>query len=849
MAKQKVVSKITKQTDEGFFSKFELNKILPQKHHPWIVILIIFILFLIFLNPLYFGNKTFQSGDIITMESMKNYLEKDREGFSLWNPYIFAGMPAYALSTEPTWFNIIYTVYTSIRTAFASLFSVQYAMWSFYLIILTITSFFLMHYLTQNTLVSLFSALATSFSTGIIVFLFIGHVTKLTSLCMYPLLFLLILRIKEKFTLLDFLLLIVTLQILIQGFHVQIIFYIFFAIAIYFIYFIIRHLIKKEKEQLRGLIKAGFSVIFAIIIALLIQSDNFTQIYEYTPYSTRGTESLIEKSAPRTTKSESDYYDYHTEWSFSLGEVLTFIVPSYYGFGNSTYKGPLTNNQEVEVNTYFGQMRFVDVAMYMGIIIFFLGIYAMIALRKNPLVQYLTILIIISLLISFGKNFPILFDLMFYYFPYFNKFRVPSMILVLIQINLPILAGLGLMKILSFKDGKDLNIKLILRNIALGISSTLVLTLLLNTLISNWFIERVNSYADTLQNSQLAQQYRVLADYTSLMFVNDLLLGLLFLTICIWSIYLYFHRKFSADILIGIFIIVTIVDLWRIDSRGAKYIDNPDIKRIFAEPDYISFIKKQNDKEPFRIFNVKQDGSPGSLNNNTNFHVYFLIEDFYGYSGIKPRAYQDYMDIVNPINRDLWNMLNVKYLITAQPYSIPGMRQLYNSEGTTVYYNEYYLPRMFFVEKIENLSPLDFLNQFKDGKINPQKTGIIDGEIPVLEPPDSTAKINITKYDEALIEANIQASGNNFVFIGNTYHPGWKAFINGKETKIYKTNHGFLGLIVPKGNNKIKIEFAPDSFFIARNISFILSSFVVLGLLLTIIVSFLKRKKIKTIGQ
>ncbi len=849
MPKQKNVSKPLKKIEESFLSKFDINSWLPQKHQPWIVILIIFILFLIFLNPLYFGNKTFQSGDIITMESMKNYLEKDRDGFSLWNPYIFAGMPAYALSTEPTWFNVIYTVYTSIRTAFASSFSVQYAMWSFYLIILSITSFFLMRYLTKNTLISLFTAIATSFSTGIIVFLFIGHVTKLTSLCMYPLLFLLILRLKQKFTLIDFLMLIITLQILIQGFHVQIIFYIIFATAIYFIYFLIRYLIKKEKEQIRGLVKAGFSVVFAIVIALLIQSDNFTQIYEYTPYSTRGTESIIEKSSPKTAKTESDYYEYHTEWSFSIGEILTFIVPSYYGFGNSTYKGPLTDNQPVEVNTYFGQMRFVDVAMYMGIIVFFLGVYAMIVLRKNPLVQYLTILVVISLLISFGKNFSLVFDLMFYYFPYFDKFRVPSMILVLIQINLPILAGLGLMHILSLRDKVQEKNNIIFRNIGLGISAAFVLIILLNSAISNWFVERINSYANTLQNQQLAQQYRVLADYTTEMFTTDLILAFLFLTVCAWSIYFYFQRKFSADILVLIFIVITVIDLWRIDSRGAKYIDNPDIKKIFAEPDYITFIKSLNDKEPFRIFNAKQDGSLGSLNNNTNFHAYFLIEDFYGYSGIKPRAYQDYMDVVNPINRDLWNMLNVKYLITDQPASIPGMKQLFNSDKSYVYLNELQLPRIFFIDKIENISPLDFLNQFRDGKINPRQTGIVDGEIPNVEKPDSTVSINILKYEEAYIEADVKASGNNFIFISNTYHPGWKATVNDKETKIYKTNHGFLGLIVPRGNSEVKIEYAPESFFIARNISFALSSIVVLGLLITLFMNLLKRKKVRSLEQ
>lgn len=845
MTKQKKTTKESKSQSESFFSKFNFNELVPQKHHPWIVILVILILFLIFLNPLYFGNKTFQSGDIITMESMKNYIAKDRVGFSLWNPYVFCGMPAYALGTEKTWFNLIYMVYTGIRTAFSSMFSVQYAMWSFYLIVLGITSFFLVKYLTKNTLIALFSAIATSFSTGIIVFLFIGHVTKLTSLCMYPLLFLLLLKLKEKITLLDFLLLVVILQIFIQGFHVQIIFYTLFAVAIYFIFYFVRSLKLKDTALTKSIVKSAFAFVFATIIALLIQADNLTQIYEYTPYSTRGTESIIEKETPKTEQTESDYYNYHTEWSFSPGEVLTFLVPSYYGFGNSTYKGPLTNNQPVEVNTYFGQMRFVDVAMYMGVLVFLLGLYAMIAYRKEPFVQFLTILTIISLLISFGKNFPLIFDLMFYYFPYFDKFRVPSMILVLVQMSMPVLAGYGLLKLISLREEKSEKIIITLRNISLAVSGIFVLVLLLNGPISNWFAGRVNDYAASIQqsNPRLAQQYQALADYTAQMFTTDLMLAVLFISVAFWSVYLYINRKFSADFMITVFILITLIDLWRIDSRGAKYIENPDIKNLFTKPDYISFIEQQKEKEPFRIFNLKQDGSIGSFSNNANFHAYFLIEDFYGYSGIKPRAYQDYMDVVGPVNQQLWNMLNVKYIITDQPAALPGLKPVYSSDKSYILLNENYLPRMFFVDKIEKMSSIDFLNKMKSGEINPKKTGIVENASLEVESPDSTAEIKIIKYDEALIEADVTASGNNFVFIGNTYLHGWKAYIDGNMTEVYKANHGYIGIVVPKGLHKVKIEYAPTSFFIAKNVALVLSSLVLLGLIITLFIDYRKIKK------
>ncbi|HEY0090618.1 MAG TPA: hypothetical protein VGB37_17335, partial [Candidatus Lokiarchaeia archaeon] len=131
MGKTKKETKVQKPVKQNFLSRFNINELIPQKYHVLTVALVVIILFLIFLNPLYFGGKTFQSGDIIASESAMPYVLKDREGFSLWNPHIFCGMPAYALSTEKTWFNLIYMGFGYIRKAFSSLFSVDYAIWSF----------------------------------------------------------------------------------------------------------------------------------------------------------------------------------------------------------------------------------------------------------------------------------------------------------------------------------------------------------------------------------------------------------------------------------------------------------------------------------------------------------------------------------------------------------------------------------------------------------------------------------------------------------------------------------------------------------------------------------------------
>jgi uncharacterized membrane protein YfhO len=148
---------------------------------------------------------------------------------------------------------------------------------------------------------------------------------------------------------------------------------------------------------------------------------------------------------------------------------------------------------------------------------------------------------------------------------------------------------------------------------------------------------------------------------------------------------------------------------------------------------------------------------------------------------------------------------------------------------------------MFFVDKIEKMSPLDFIYKIKSEEINPKNMAIVENGDLEVEPVDSSATIKITKYDESIIEADVIASGNNFIFVGTTYMPGWKALIDGKDTKVFKANHGYMGIVIPKGNHKLSIEYAPESFFLSRSISLALSSIVIIGLILSLF--FERRRK------
>jgi uncharacterized membrane protein YfhO len=427
---------------------------------------------------------------------------------------------------------------------------------------------------------------------------------------------------------------------------------------------------------------------------------------------------------------------------------------------------------------------------------------------------------------------------MYHYFPFFDKFRVPSMILVLVQLSLPILAGLGIAKIISLKNENNKKYDILVRNILFAFSGILILTLVLASPIKSWFVERI---AESGKKDTHAVQ---LSDYTSEMFLNDARLAFFFSAAVFGLIYAYLKSFVSRDLMVVAIIVLSFVDLVRIDHRGETLKDNTDTKQLFQKPEYVSAIEAQNDKSTFRILNLKKDGL-GTVGQNSNYNAYFLLQDLYGYSGIKPRAYQDYMDVLgSPANQTLWRMANVKYIVLDNPVKMAGFNPVYSGNKTYVYENKNALPRAYFVNSVQKASAMEILNKVKNNQFDPKNIAFVeDAEIKV-DKPDSTATVQIEKYGDENIYLNVNASGNNFLFLGDTYvGKGWKAYVDGNATPIYRTNHNFRGIIVPKGNHKIHFEYLPQSFVITKYVSLILSSLVVLGLFVAVGLNFWKKKE------
>jgi uncharacterized membrane protein YfhO len=130
----------------------------------------------------------------------------------------------------------------------------------------------------------------------------------------------------------------------------------------------------------------------------------------------------------------------------------------------------------------------------------------------------------------------------------------------------------------------------------------------------------------------------------------------------------------------------------------------------------------------------------------------------------------------------------------------------------------------------------------------------VEEEIDGIETPDSSAYVRIENFGDEHIVLNVTASGNNFLFLGDTYMTGmadykllevptgWKAFIDGQDTKIYKANHGFRGVVVPEGEHKVEFIYSPISFTVSKYLSLTFRALVMLGLIVTVLLRIRKNK-------
>jgi len=849
------MAKNVKEQNRSIKTAAEDRPLIPLKFQHPAAMFFLYLCLLIFFHSIVFDGKTYQGADTIASHSWETLLkDADSVGiYPLWNPYIFCGMPGYAsltFSPEP---KLNLTILKNISNIW---WAVRYYSGYFFLerkdgallflyLVFGIGVYLLVYNKLKSKPIALIVALMATYSARVTILIMIGHVTKIEVLAWFPYVFLLVEKLREKFNILHAFLLAIFVRLMIEPGHVQFIFYIYLAIGSYLIFILTRAFIKKENWK--GTLRSGILLAAATVIAFLMGADQHLSTLEYNPYSMRGSNPIINTSPTSDTKTVEGGldYDYATNWSFSPGEMITFFVPSWYGFGDVTYQGPLSNNRQQMWNFYLGPQLSVDCPQYMGVVVIVLAIIGFIRYRKEPFVQFMGAAIVISLLIAFGREFSLVYDLMYRYFPMFNKFRIPVLILMLVQFFVPILAGYG---IVSFMTDPKKNItpalekrwKYTLGGLLAGILIAVIGKGLIKGIYGMFF--PIQEVGKTLTHyfGQLNQTVvDIFYDFIVSLVVTDILVGCALLLITFAAFYYYQKRKLKDTVLYGLLIIIVIFDLWRVAWRPSDPKDRKESIQSIATPNFVKVL--QQDTTQFRVLKIT-DGRPVYGDNS---YAYWRIQNAFGYHGAKMRIFQDMDDVAGMGNPLVWQLMNVKYLISNRDETSPALVEVYNSPNTKVYGIRFALPRVFFVNKYEVSDNLGILKKIADRSFDPLDIAYVSKDIKTkIDPPLQGAEAEIVHYGIQDLKVRATATGNNLLFLSEAYYPkGWKAFVDGNEVEILRLNYMFRGVIVPQGEHTIEMKFEPESFTTGRQISLAANIVVLIGMVLSGIGWYRKRTK------
>tara|TARA_B100000900_G_scaffold178100_1_gene150997 strand:- start:298 stop:2364 length:2067 start_codon:yes stop_codon:yes gene_type:complete len=362
-----------------------------------ILIYSIFVLFL-FSEVIIFGN-TFSSGDSFNPYAIHHILDKLRltsSDWPQWQPWIFSGMPTLEAFT---YVNLLYLPSYFLNFFGVSDLNIQFI----HLVFSAVSMFYLVQKLIENKKIAFISGLLWILNPFLITMIVFGHGSQMMTAAFFPITLYLLIRLKDKQSISNMLLFALALGLQLQRAHVQIAYYACMLLGFFFIHSFYHYRSKKYMTLF-------FS---AIVIAFLIASHIYLPSLDYREMSIRS--------------SEMGSFAYATNWSMHPKELLTYIIPNYYGFGGSTYEG---------------FMPFTDFPNYVGL---FVLIFAFLSLRNvNNIRAFFWIVLIISILLSFGKYFQIFYQFFYNYLPFFDSFRVPSMILILSNFCIYILSAYGL---------------------------------------------------------------------------------------------------------------------------------------------------------------------------------------------------------------------------------------------------------------------------------------------------------------------------------------------------------------------------------------------------------------------
>ena len=792
-----------------------------------------------YLSPLLKGKVIVQS-DMVQNKGMAKEINDFRDKYHsepLWTNSMFGGMPAYQIAIRyPA--NLI----TPIRSVFMLWFPTPANMIFSYML----GFFILLLVLKVDKWLSIVGAIGFGFSAFFLIVIDAGHNTQALAIgYMAPVFAGVILICRGKYLLGAAITgLFMALELLCN--HPQIAYY----LVLFLMFYVIFEWVAKIKEiQYMDIVKSFALFIIVGVLAVGCNITNLWNTYEYAKTTIRGPSELTEASGKEKSNQTSGLdIDYATQWSMGRSETMTLMIPGFKGRSSSIGVAENKNvmkelqgmDPELAKNLaqqpqYWGDQPFTT-SPYSGAIIVFLFVLGLFIV-EGRMKWALLVITILSITLSWGKNFMGLTEFFFNHFPGYNKFRAVSMILVMAEVAIPILAILALDKIIKTPDLFKQKIKLAFIKKEISVQNVFFISFGLTGGLSLLYYLMPGALTDffTLQENRQITQFNEATDalqhVREIIFKGEAIRSFFFITVAAALVWMYFKSIIKKGILIPVLGLLLFFDLAQVDKT---YLNDKNFtaKHEAANPYTASAadLAILEDKDPdYRVLNIDL-GKEGPFNDASTSYFHKSIG---GYHAAKLRRYQELIDahIQNSIQdiittlrtsptdssiratfarQGVLNMLNMRYLI-------------YNKEAAPIQ-NRYALGNAWFVNDIKMAKNADEELQIV-GKINPGTSIVVDernkSEIEGFAPkPDPSASIKLTDYkaNDLTYESNT-ASEQLAVFSEIYYKDGWNAYVDGKPAPHFSADWVLRAMRVPVGKHTIEFKFEPTRYFTAEKIS------------------------------
>ena len=777
-------------------------------------------------------------------QEMSEYRQRTGET-TRWTNSLFSGMPTYQMAPAYGSGKVLDQV--------ANAYHLWLPDYVWYLFAYLLGFYILLRAFDFRQMLAALGSIVWAFSTYFLIIIAAGHYWKVMALAyLPPMIAGIVLAYRGKY-LWGFVVTAIFAALEVQANHVQMTYYYLFIILAMIVAYLVDAI---RKKQMAHFAKATAVCAAAAVIGICINLSNLYHTWEYSKESMRGKSELVKKNSANQTSSGLDR-DYITQWSYGVDETWTLLVPNAKGGAsvpmvmNETAMEHADNNYlpiYQQIGQYWGEQPGTSGPVYVGAFVLFLFVLGLFIV-KGPMKWALLAATILSILLSWGRNFMPFTDFFLDYVPMYAKFRTVASILVIAEFTMPLLAMLALKRIVD--DPQVLKEKFNYAVVSFAVTAGACLLFIFFPGMFDYISSSEMHALSQFPADQLQPLLNNLTEMREAMFTADCRRSLFVICTGCVLLYLYVRGKMGKQWLVAIVAVVCLLDLWSVNKRylnDGMFVeksqrDQPIVKT--ATEDQIL----RDTSLDYRVLNL------ASNTFNENETSYYL-KSIGGYHPAKLRRYQEVIDAY--ISKEMQKLYPAVAKAQGDMTQVPGdsifpVLNMLNTKyfilplegGQTVpVQNPYALGNAWLVDKV---TYVDNANAELDlvGKIDLRHEAVADKRFKETigegVKQEGTSLVKITKYEPNQLTYEVESQKGGVVVFSENYYPGWTATVDGKDVDVARVNYILRAINVAPGKHTVQLSFFPTTVDTTERIAY--ASYAILLAVIVVLVVLRRKKK------